>query len=110
MGSRAWQNEQAIIDYVYALPPSTTVVSGGAEGADTIATNAARARGMQTQIIVPDWYPNGKYDNGAGFRRNIQIVKAVDKVVAFHANNSKGTAHTIRIAKEHGKPVEVHTE
>ena len=82
------------------LPLDTVIVSGGAKGVDTWAVDAARTRGMEAVIFPADWDTHGK---SAGFRRNVDIVKHADRVVAFHANGSKGTQHTIGLAKAAGK-------
>jgi nucleoside 2-deoxyribosyltransferase len=80
------------------------VVSGGARGVDLEAEGAARARGLAVQIFPADW---DKYGKRAGFLRNQQIVDAADTVVAFHDGVSRGTLHTIGLAKAAGKPVRI---
>jgi hypothetical protein len=104
VGSRDYPDLEAVRQYVYTLPTNTTVVSGGAHGVDSAAEQAARERGLGVLIFPAEW---DKYGKQAGFRRNADIVNAADKVVAFWSQGSKGTAHTIRIAREAGKPVEI---
>jgi hypothetical protein len=48
------------------------------------------------------------YGKSAGYRRNADIVKAADRIVAFWDGKSSGTKHTIKLAKQAGKPVEIH--
>ena len=45
----------------------------------------------------------------AAFERNNLIVLEADVVVAFHANASRGTAHSIRVAQSIGRPVYIYT-
>lgn len=100
VGSRDYPHKQHVIDYVQSLPPETVIISGGARGVDTWAEQAAREQGMQTIIYPAEW---DKYGKSAGFRRNADIVSEADKVVAFHHNASKGTAHTINLAIQENK-------
>lgn len=105
VGSRDYPRLNEVAEYVQALPADTIVVSGGANGVDTIAELTALDCGMATEIFYPDWKRHGK---SAGYIRNEQIVKAADKVVCFWHNQSRGTAHSIRLARQHGKELEVH--
>lgn len=104
VGSRDYPDLEAVRQYVQSLPLDTVVVSGGASGVDITAEKAAKARGMQTEVYYPDWKQYGK---SAGFLRNRLIIEAADKVVAFHVNNSRGTGHSIALAKRYGKELEV---
>jgi hypothetical protein len=94
----------AVREYVLALPTDTIIISGGARGVDTVATMTACFRNLKFEIFYPDWK---RYGKSAGFIRNEQIVKAADKVVAFWDGKSKGTAHSIKLAKQYGKPIEI---
>jgi len=46
---------------------------------------------------LPDW---NKFGKATGFIRNQQIVDACDVVLAFWYGKSKGTEHTISLAKK----------
>lgn len=83
------------------------IVSGGAQGADTLATEWAKKNGVPYLVFPPLWYDRktGAFDRGAGFRRNWDIVEYSDTVVAFYDGVSKGTANTISIAKQRNKPL-----
>lgn len=104
VGSRDWPDLQMVIDYVNQLPNGTKVISGGARGVDTVAVDAAKARGLETLVFLASWDTHGK---SAGYRRNVDIVNAADEVVAFLHNESKGTNHTISITKSQGKSLTV---
>ena len=80
------------------------VISGGARGVDRIAETWARARGIETRILKPDWR---RYGRGAALKRNRELVEAGDVVVAFWDGTSRGTMHTVRTAEELGKRVHV---
>lgn len=77
------------------------IISGGAKGADTLAERFAKEREYETLIFSADWKTHGK---AAGFIRNKQIVVACDMVLAFWDGKSKGTQHTIVLAKAAKRP------
>ena len=105
VGSREFPEMDMVREFVAALPSDAVVISGGARGVDSVAEEAAGTRGLETVIFPAEWDRHGKK---AGFLRNKDIVAAADKVVAFWDGKSKGTAHTIRLAQEAGKTVEIH--
>lgn len=80
------------------------IVSGGAKGADTLAEKFADEFGISKVIFKPDWDLYGKR---AGFVRNAKIVDNCDVLFAFQINKSKGTQHSIDLAKEKSKEVYV---
>lgn len=85
-------------------------MSGGANGADTIATEWAIAYGMPYLVFPALWRdPDNGFalDRGAGFRRNRRIIEACDVVIAFWDGVSKGTLHSLEMAKQLNKPVKI---
>lgn len=100
VGSRRWKNLSKVHEFVASLPPDTIIVSGGAMGVDSAATEAARRNGLPTKVFMPDWFAHGRV---AGFMRNSLIVDYADEVYAFHQENSPGTRDTIRKAEKAGK-------
>lgn len=104
VGSRDFRNLRAVTDYVNALPLDAKVISGGAKGVDAWAAMVARHRGMAVEEIYADWDAHGK---SAGYKRNVLLVEKADRVVAFWSGTSKGTKHTIDIARNAGKLCEV---
>jgi len=85
------------------------IVSGGAKGADTLATDWARERGVPYLVFPALWHDpeTGLVNKGAGFKRNWDIIRQAEKVLAFWDGASKGTAHSIDIAKQLGKTVKI---
>lgn len=104
VGSRDFRSLELVNKYIAELPPGTTVVSGAARGVDSTAAAAARARGLEVVEFPAQWRLYGKR---AGFKRNALIVEQADRVVAFWNGASRGTAHTIELARRAGKPVEI---
>lgn len=104
VGSREFPDMDLVREFVRSLPEDTIIISGGARGVDRVAEEEAKKLAMITEIYPADWQQYGKR---AGFLRNKQIVEAADMVQAFWDGKSKGTAHSIRLAKEAGKPVQI---
>jgi hypothetical protein len=79
------------------------LVSGGADGADTLAEKYAKQKGLSILIHFPDW-SNGK---GAAFDRNSKIVDSCEILLAFWDGKSRGTLDSMNKAKALNKPVYV---
>jgi hypothetical protein len=105
VGSRDFPVLDAVRAFVNRLPSSAIVVSGGARGVDQVAETAARERGLQVDVYPADWDTYGK---SAGMRRNHDIVKAADVVVAFYDGHSRGTKNSIELAAQYDKPCKVY--
>jgi hypothetical protein len=107
---RAWPHPDAVRDYVAALvadlPAGTVVVSGGAEGVDTWAVDAAKTRGLPFVVHPADWQAHGR---SAGAIRNAAIVADCDRLIALHGIDPKtgelsaGTNITVTMARQAGK-------
>ncbi len=97
----------AVERFVADLPANTVIVSGGANGVDTAAANAARARDLPVIEHRPD------YEHYSGQRapleRNKLIVADADELHAWPAPWSRGTWSSVRLARKAGKPVTIHT-
>ena len=105
-GSRTWKNQDAILTRLEELPPATTIVHGGAAGADRMAGETADHLGYQTEVHRPDYTTHP--DKYAPLERNIRMAeKGADLCIAFQRGNSKGTMHMIECARSNGIPVEI---
>ena len=88
------------------LPEGTTeIVSGGAKGIDTCAKEYAIAHEIKLTEFLPDY---GQYKKGAPLKRNLQIIKYADIVLAFWDGKSKGTKFVIDHCGETGVEVKVY--
>jgi len=90
-GSRHYANEKVVYDALDALHAKraiTTLVQGGARGADKLAKEWAKSRGVHCLTFMADW---DKYGLAAGPKRNQQMIDEAKPqfVVAFPGN--KGT-------------------
>lgn len=101
IGSREFNNWELLNEKVSQLKP-TLIVSGGARGADTLGERYADENNIEKLIFPADWRKFGK---SAGYIRNKNIIESCDEVIAFWDGKSRGTMHSINIAKESGKKV-----
>jgi len=111
VGSRDFDDEYLMAKYVAMIMvahqqdemsvPEVEIISGGAKGADTVGERFAHIYQVPVTIFKPNWNELGKK---AGFVRNKQIVDACDMILTFWDGKSKGTKHTIDLAKLAKKP------
>jgi hypothetical protein len=94
----------AALDRLHAQQRFTLVIAGGAPGADTMAEEWARDRGIRTRIFRARW---SIYGRAAGPIRNARMLRKgrPDLVVAFPGG--KGTAGMVALAREAGVEVVV---
>ena len=105
VGSRGFTNYQMVknvLEQFLVQFPNFILISGGAQGADSLGERFADEHGLEKIIHLPDW---DKYGRSAGYIRNQKIVKDSDAVVAFWDGQSKGTEHTIDLCRSSGKGV-----
>ncbi|MGE0714089.1 MAG: SLOG family protein [Alphaproteobacteria bacterium] len=110
VGSRRRADRDAVEAAVAELPEGSIVVSGGCRGVDAWAEAAARARGLDVVILLPDTSGVRNRGEAAGryHERNQRVVDACDRVIAFPSSDrTGGTEDTIRRAARAGKPVEL---
>lgn len=92
----------AILDRSHDANPISCIIHGAARGADTLAEEWAKRRGVRHMAFPADWEAHGK---SAGPRRNKQMLTegAPDIVIAFAGG--RGTEDMKRIARNAGVPV-----
>lgn len=99
IGSRDFNNYELVVEYMQQLNP-TTIVSGGARGADALGKRYALEHAINYVEFKADWK---QYGRGAGMVRNKEIIAHADYVLAFWDGESKGTKHSISLAEKLGK-------
>lgn len=77
----------------------TTVISGTARGVDRLGERYAKQNEIKLERYPADW---GKYGKRAGFLRNAEMVSNAEALIAVWDGKSKGTKHTITLAKDQG--------
>ena len=103
IGSRDFNDSKTaffLIDQLAQNYETIKLVSGGARGADKIAEDYAKERGIDIEIFPADWDKHGK---SAGFIRNQEIWDKSDLGLAFWDGKSKGTSHSFKIAEKQNK-------
>jgi hypothetical protein len=84
------------------------IVSGGARGADALAEEWAYSRGVPCQVFHPKWEDEqGRFDRSAGFKRNVEVIRNADEVLAFWDGQSPGTKHAIELARRQNKTLQI---
>lgn len=111
VGSREFNDEEFIWNKLEQLfeehdliKKDITIISGGAYGVDSIAEEYADNNNIDKIIFPADW---GAYGKQAGFIRNYKIVDNSDMIIAFWDGISRGTAHTIEVAKNRDVPIQI---
>lgn len=92
-GSRYFNDEKKL-EEVLTNYPITSVVEGGARGADTLGRRYAERRGIPITSFPAEW---DKYGKAAGPIRNNQMLVEgrPELVIAFRGENSRGTQNMI---------------
>lgn len=123
IGSRSFKNNDknySILKTHLEGEDITCIVSGGAEGADSLANRYAIDKKITIKIFLPNWeyikHPEARvklnqwgklYDSNAGFRRNTDIINAAEKVIIFWDGYSKGTLDSMKKAKILNKKIKL---
>ena len=89
----------AVLDELLMDDLDMSIIQGAARGADSLAGEWAKFRGVPQQVFPAQW---DKYGKSAGFRRNEQMLEEgkPDLVVAF--NGGRGTQMMIQLALRAG--------
>ncbi len=105
IGSRNFNNYDLLESTLSTYEPSC-IISGGARGAcsaDLLAAKYVDENGIELVVYKPDW----KIGRHAGLLRNETTIENATDVVAFWDGKSKGTMHSICLARERGVPVNI---
>lgn len=98
IGSRTFNDYEKFKESVDPhLPYITQIISGGATGADSLASDYTKEHNIPILVFKPEW---DKYGRSAGFIRNKLIVQSSDIVVAFWDMKSNGTKHSLMYAEK----------
>ena len=85
-------------DKALSLQTEIEIVSGTANGADKLGEKYANEKGYLIKQFPADW---GKYGKSAGYKRNEEMAKYADALIAFWDSKSKGTKYMIDLAKRY---------
>jgi hypothetical protein len=80
-----------------------------AKGADTLGLKWAEDCNIPIIRFYPEWnIPSGAYDQAAGMKRNAEMAKCGEALIALWDGYSKGTANMIDLANKLKLKVYVH--
>lgn len=80
------------------------IISGGADGVDTLAENYADKHKISKLILRPNY---SRYKRSAPLKRNEEMVDIADSVLVIWNGKSKGTSHTVRYAQKNEKDLRI---
>lgn len=109
-GTRNFSNYSLLVEYAdkklaeVSKRDSIEIVSGGASGADALGERYAKERGYCIRRFDAEWK---RYGRAAGPRRNKQMAKYADALLAYWDGKSRGTKNMIELAKANGLKVGV---
>ena len=115
-GSRSWNDKNVIVKELLVIKKKfgkdVVLVSGhNPKGADALCEEVADAFNWSIETYPPEWRDeNGNFVKSAAFKRNSKMLAdGADACLAFHKNNSEGTAHAVKTAQKLGIPTKVVT-
>jgi hypothetical protein len=90
------------LDAIHSETPVTVLVHGAARGADTLAAQWAKSRGVEALAFPADWERDGK---AAGHLRNARMLEEgrPDAILVFPGG--RGTADMVARSRRAGLPV-----
>ena len=83
---------------------SVEIICGEAKGADILGKQLAISKGWTVHSYPADWE---RYGKAAGYRRNEEMAKHAEALIAFWDGKSKGSANMIKLAQNKGLFVKV---
>lgn len=96
IGSRTFNDYDILTQVLEKFTKPSSIVSGGAKGADSLAKKYANKNGINIIEHKPDW----SIGRHAGLLRNTKIIDDSDIIIAFWDGSSKGTQDSINKAKK----------
>lgn len=106
-GSRDFNDYERLYqfcDRILSKQSTVQVVSGTARGADRLGEQYAEEKGYEIKYFPANW---DKYGKSAGYKRNEEMAKYADALIAFWDDKSKGTKHMINLARNHNLKIAI---
>lgn len=104
-GSRNITNYSTVVQAIQEsgwLSKRTEIVSGMAQGVESLAARFALKNGYALYQFPADW---NKYGKSAGMIRNQEMAEFADALIAIWDGRSRGTKGMIEIARKRGLKV-----
>ena len=97
-GNHGWLNHE--LDLIHRARPITLLIEGGANGADRLAREWARRKGIPWTTEEADWVTHGR---AAGpIRNSLMLTKHQPNLVVAFPGNGRGTWDMIAKAQAAG--------
>lgn len=109
-GSRSIKDIRIVIKCIHksGFKNITEIVSGTAKGVDQLGEKYAKKKKIKIKEFPADW---DNYGKSAGYRRNAEMAKYADCLLAIWDGESSGTKHMIDLMDEReNKPFFVYKE
>lgn len=90
----------------YITKDVSLIISGGANGIDTLAEQYADEHNISKLILRPKYERYGKV---APLKRNEEMVNICDRILVIWDGKSKGTLYTVNYAKKLEKDIQIIT-
>lgn len=106
-GSRSFDNYECLSDFctmALSNQDKVEVVSGTASGADKLGERFAMENNYHLSRFPANW---DKYGKSTGYKRNAEMAKYADALIAFWDGNSRGTKHMIDLAEKEGLKIKI---
>jgi len=107
-GGRDFTNKEFLwecVDIVLANVPDVLLISGFAKGADKLGIEWAEEYDIDIMLMPALW---GSYGKAAGVKRNEEMARIADTLIAFWNGESRGTKDMITRALKHGLELHVY--
>ena len=107
-GSRNITDYSIVLDAAHksnTIKKATQIVSGTAQGVDTLGEQVAKRHNIPIKRFPADW---DKYGKSAGYRRNEEMADYADALLVIWDGESKGTKHMIDLAKAKGLKIYIY--
>ena len=86
----------------YVPEDTTMIITGGADGIDTLAEKLADEMRLSKLVMRPQY---NRYGRGAPLKRNEKMVELCDVALIIWDGKSRGTKYTSEYAEKLGKKV-----
>lgn len=111
-GSRSFEHYGLLkqkLDKMLKNKSDIVIVSGGANGADTLAERYAKEKGYELKVMKADWY---RYGKKAGYIRNEQMHRYIAQYkdrgcVCFWDGESRGTRNNFDLCEKYNTPLRI---
>lgn len=107
IGSRTFDDYKLLCEFIgenFDINEIEEVVTGGADGADTLGEDWANENEKKLTVYPTD---PSKVKKDEEYHRNHDMINACDKCVAFWDGKSAGTKRSIDLCKEQGKECKI---